>query len=543
MKSEKNLFIIIFIVFIAAAAVLLLRNNLGKGENSVNTENMTEQSADSDALSETESNGEGVGQGTESVIEEEPEIYFDTKSPIVERFVENIGTSGADFMFLSMFPVRTFNEDVLYDQMLAVAEILEVPLDSGMQLIEVLETVLKKPNTLNKVFLGIHTEGVWEQRTRPLNLSYESELLQEGYSWEAALVELAKRYPNITFETVLYYPNINTLTSMDQETIDGMADWYGYVAEILCQYEEVPNMHLFMPGCEEWLICNVDNYQDDMNLTVEVADELERLILCTYQFMVTQENVAEKCERLKQLVHTYRENPIAPQKQDCTYVFLGDSVIGNYSGSLSIPGVVSYMTGADVINCGYGGLAATKMSEEKAGLQDVIDMLLNETPDRDESSIGNENARRGIRQFWNAGFEKNTEKLVFFLSFGINDYMSGLPVYNAANDISCYKGALTKAVEDLQNAFPNAKIVLMTPNLIARGDFGTVAYEKGSPYIEYIKAVFAIGEEKELDVIDIYGAVTFTENEISKYLADLCHPNYDFRFLIGKIIRDHVTDK
>jgi len=61
MKSEKNLFIIIFIVFIAAAAVLLLRNNLGKGENSVNTENMTEQSADSDALSETESNGEGVG--------------------------------------------------------------------------------------------------------------------------------------------------------------------------------------------------------------------------------------------------------------------------------------------------------------------------------------------------------------------------------------------------------------------------------------------------------------------------------------------------
>lgn len=533
MKAEKSLFLIILIVFVAAAAVLLIRKNTGNTEeHSVSSESLTEQVTDS-----------SLGEATEGTAEEETEIYFDTKTPIVEKFVENIGTSGADSMLLSMYPVRTYNEEILYTQMLTVAEILDEPFDNGMQLVAVLETILGQPHTLNKVFLGIHTEGILDKRTQPLNLSYQSEILEEGYSWEGALAELAKRNPDITFEVVLYYPSISSLTTMDPEMVEGMIDWYGYVAGQICDEKEIPNLHLFMPGCEEWLICNEDNYQDAVNLTAEVADELERLIFCQYHFMVTQDNVNAKSEKLRQLVQEYQSKQMPADKEGYTYVFLGDSVIGNYSGSLSIPGIVSYMTGADVINCGYGGLAATKRTPESAGLQDVIDKLLETGPDREVDSLGNENVKRGIKQFWNAGFEKETDRLAFFLYFGINDYMSGHPVYNKDMNEACYKGALQKAVEALQEAYPNAEIILMTPNLIARGDFGVLpSSEEGAPYMEYIQAVKDLGQEKGFKVVDIYGSFTFTTEEIPQYLEDLCHPNYQFRFEIGEKVRDRIAN-
>ena len=107
----------------------------------------------------------------------------------VEDFVENIGDSGADSVLLSMFPVETYNEETLYTHILAVTRILDVTLDSGEQLVEVLETVLEQPNTLNKVFLGIHTESVREEGTDNLGLSYKSDLLKEGYSWEESILE------------------------------------------------------------------------------------------------------------------------------------------------------------------------------------------------------------------------------------------------------------------------------------------------------------------------------------------------------------------
>lgn len=532
MKAEKSLFVIILIMFVAVAAVFVVRKSAGsKEEHTVESESLAEQVTDSSLAEATEA------------AEEEEAIYFDTKTPIVEKFVENIGASGADSMLLSMYPVRTYNEEILYTQMLTVAEMLDVPLDNGMQLVAVLETILDQPHTLNKVFLGIHTEGIWDKRTQPLNLSYQSEILEEGYSWEGALAELAKRNPEITFEVVLYYPSINSLTAMDPEMVEGMIDWYGYVAEQLCDQKKLPNLHLFMPGCEEWLICNEDNYQDAVNLTAEVADELERLIFCQYHYMVTKDNVKEKSEKLRQLVQEYQTKQMPANQEGYTYVFLGDSVIGNYSGSLSIPGIVSYMTGADTINCGYGGLAATKRTPDSAGLQDVIDKLLATGADRNVDDIGNENAKRGIKQFWNAGFEKETDRLAFFLYFGINDYMCGYPVYNKDMNEACYKGALQEAVEALQEVYPNAEIILMTPNLIARGDFGALPNsEEGAPYVEYVRAVRDLGQEKGFKVIDIYESFTFTTEEIPQYLEDLCHPNYQFRFEIGEKVRDRIAN-
>ncbi len=512
MKIEKKLLIVILLVFVVLAAAIIIKRP-GAGEE--------------------ESNSHG---------EETTERYTEDHSSYVEEFVENIGNSEEEALLLSMFPTETFNEEVLYTYLGAATEILEVPLDNGQQLVEVLETILERSSTLSRVFLGIHTEGIKEEETSALTLSYSSDFLSEGFSWEEAILELARKYPEIIFEVVLYYPKISMLTAMEQEEIEGMVDWYKYMADLYCHYDEVPNIHLFMPGCEEWLICNESNYQDAFCLTEVVADEMERLLFCDNEYMVSLQNIEEKCAQLLQLINIYKEDPIVPVQKDDTYVFLGDSVIGNYSGPLSIPGVVSYMSGVEAINCGYGGLSATKESAETGGLEDIVDTLLATGADRDMSGISNENAQLGIQQFWDAEFSKDTDKLVFFLSFGINDYMTGHPVYNTVMDETCYKGALSNAVDKLSTAYPNADIILMTPNVIARGDFGEIANgELGSPYREYIEAVYELGAEKDLQIIDIYQKLGITAENFESYLGDLCHPNYYGRFKIGEIICKHMS--
>ena len=527
MKKNKGLLVLIIILFVSViAAVIFKHRDFEVAEES------------------TQGTEETVSQnGKETQDTEETDGINEAASRQVEAFVENIGNSGADTMLLSMFPVETYNKEILYTYMLAQTEILDVPLDSGKQLVEVLETVLEQPNALTKVLLGIHSESIKEDETKGLALSCQSDLLQEGLAWEAAILELGKSYPEVTFEIVLYYPKISYLTAMDQEQAEGMMDWYAYAAELYCHYDAVPNVHVFMPGSEEWLICNESNYQDAYNLTDEVANEIEKLIFCDYAFRIYPENIEEKCNQLSELVNAYREKSLTQgQQEDYTYVFLGDSVIGNYTGSLSIPGAVSDMTGAQTINCGFGGLSATKASESAAGLKNIVDTLLAKEPGRDAAVIANEITRNGILEFWEAELPEDTDKLVFFLSFGINDYMTGHPVYNAAMDEACYKGALAGAVDALEAAYPNAEIILMTPNFIAIGNFGTdVNGEKGAPYADYIEAVLDLGTERNLQVIDIYHELGVKEDNFEKYLGDMCHPSYYGRFKIGEIIRNHMS--
>lgn len=443
-----------------------------------------------------------------------------------------------DALFLSMYPVETFDEEILYTCLLAETEILQVPLESGEQMVGMLEEILSKPNKLKHIFLGVYAESIVNEAVEGSLPVYESEWIAQGYSWEEAILEIGKKHPDITFEVMFYYPKISYWTDMEKTRVEEILDWYAYAGELFSHHDVVQNVRPYMPGCEEWLICNESNYQDDYNVTEEVAGELEMMVFCDHKTIMIPNSVQEQCNRLRGLIEKYREQrPEYGTLLDQTYVFLGDSVIGNYTGSLSIPGVVAYMTGADTINCGFGGLAATKADKDSVGIKGVLDCLLSTEEERNVEHLENATVQAGILQFWEKEFTADAENLTFFISFGINDYATGCPVYNDTMDDGCYFGALSNAIERLQSAYPKAQIVLMTPNYVEIFEHGTLDNSgEGFVFKDYVKAVQDLAKKKNLQVIDVYGELGITAENTEIYLADGCHPNYYGRFKIGEMI-------
>lgn len=464
------------------------------------------------------------------------------KMSMIKSVMKQAENGEIDAVFLSMYPVETYDEEVLHTTMLLNTEILQVVLEDGEQLVGVLEEILKKPNTLKKIFLGIYAESILTETGKLPN--YKSELLKQGFSWEEALLELGKAYPDKTFEMLLYYPSISYWTSLEEESVLELIDWYAYACDLYSHYDITENVHVFMPGSEEWLICNERNYLNPYQLTNSAAIDLEKQIFSDYEHIVIPMDIENRCYQLLELVKTYRKNPLPyGTLAEKTFVFLGDSVIGNYTDATSIPKVVEYMSGADTINCGFGGLAAAKDDEEDLGLTGVVECLLSKNKDRSVDLIENETTKNGILEFWEKDFSFEDENLVFFISFGINDYSVGRPIYNAKMDDSCYIGALSNAVEALQTAYPKAEIILMTPNYITIFEQGTMDNSgTGAVFQDYVDAVKKFAGQKDVNVIDVYYDLGISAENESEYLADGCHPNYYGRFKIGQMIWETMTE-
>lgn len=455
----------------------------------------------------------------------------------LQKIMKKVEKNEIDSVFLSMYPIDTYDADLLYDYKLAKTEILHTPMESGDQLVGVLERLLSSPNALQNVFLGLYEESIITEGSTK-DGAYKSELVKQGHTWEEAILELGKAHPEITFELMLYYPKISYWTALSEQEVQEKLDWYAYAGNLYSHYDVVENVHVFMPGCEEWLICNEGNYKDENSVTDFVAVELEKLVLCDYGTIMIPNSIEEQCGKLKTLIEKYRkEQPEYGIQPDYTYVFLGDSVIGNYAGSLSIPGVVSHMTGADAINCGFGGLPASKENEQSIGLENVLDALLSDKKSSLLKVLENENVQDGIRTFWNKKLSKEEENLIFFISFGINDYAVGHPVYNEDMDEYCYAGALSNAIDRLQEAYPKAQIILMTPNYIEMFEHGTLDNGgKGYVFLDFVEAVKELAEQKQLQVVDVFDDLGITEENAGIYLADGCHPNYYGRYKIGELI-------
>ena len=456
----------------------------------------------------------------------------------LQKIMRQVEKKEIDSIFLSMYPVDTYDEKLLYDYKLAKTEILQAPLESGEQLAGVLEEILSESNALKNVFLGLYDESIIIEESTSGNKDYESNLIKQGFTWEEAILELGKAHPEITFEIMLYYPKISYWTALDEQKVQEKLDWYAYAGDLYSHYDVIENVHVFMPGCEEWLICNESNYKDDYSVTDFVAVELEKLVLCDYKTIMIPNSIEEQCGKLEALIEKYRgEQPEYGMYSDYTYVFLGDSVIGNYEGSLSIPGVVSYMTGADAINCGYGGLPASKEDEQSIGLDGVLDALLSDKKSSMLKALENENVQAGIKAFWEKNISVDEEKLIFFISFGINDYAVGRPVYNDSMDEYCYVGALKNGIDRLQEAYPKSKIVLMTPNYVEIFEHGTLDNSgKGFVFTDFVEAAKELAEQEQLQLVDVFGKLGITAENTSAYLADGCHPSYYGRYKIGELI-------
>ena len=104
-------------------------------------------------------------------------------------------------------------------------------------------------------------------------------------------------------------------------------------------------------------------------------------------------------------------------------------------------------------------------------------------------------------------------------------------------DEYCYIGALSQGIERLQEAYPKAQIILMTPNYVELFEHGTLDNSgKGFVFVDFVEAVRELADKEGLEVIDVFESLGITAENTTTYLADGCHPNYYGRYKIGELV-------
>lgn len=433
----------------------------------------------------------------------------------IQKDFDRLQSEEYDTVFFSMYPTGNYNEeDYAHFRAMDVVR-TDYQISHGKIMRLYMDMVNETGNMVTTVYLGIDPE----------------------HTSKEDIVLLIQQNPQISFHVVLAYPQMDYWLSKSASKCEEILQTYQTFAEWMLPLE---NADTYLFSGEEWLICNGENYED----TFLVNEAVALFLMCNtdtlHPYYLQTENVQDKFDNMRQLIRHYREEPVAyADASGRDIVFLGDSIIGNYTDSLSVPYVVKGLTGANVFNCGYGGTSAAMGEKTPIPLPGVVDALITGEADLFPAD---EQIYAGITEFTN---RREGNALTFVINYGLNDYFEGFPVETAdARDVCSYSGAMRLAVEKLKAAYPEAQILLMTPNFTALYEAGQAKNsEQGGCLADYAETVISLAEELQVEVLDNFHELPITAENWQTYSTDGCHLNERGRFLLGSRIAERLQEK
>ncbi len=431
----------------------------------------------------------------------------------IKNDFERLEQEEYDTVFFSMYPTENYEEgDYTHFRAMQIVKTDYVIPDSRI-LGKYMDKVNETCQPVSTVYLGID----------PTKIRIED------------VVAMIQENPEIQFEIVPAYPQITYWTDMSDAEYEEVYGQYLTFAEWMMA---MPNARTYLfTGCE-WLICNRENYVNTFSTNPEVS----QFLMCNsdnqHPYMVEAHTIHTIFQEMRQLLDSYREKPAEyPDGSGYDIVFLGDSIIGNHTDSLSIPGVVKALTGAEVYNCGYPGKSAALGETNPLPLPGIADAIVSGKL----SEIPRETlVYEGVNSFLER--EEKDKQLMFVINYGLNDYFNGYPVRTAdPRDISSYSGALRVTVKSIREAYPGAVILLMTPTFTVQFQYGSgVQSEVGGVLADYVDAVLEFEKEAGVKVLDNFNGLPIAKENHFDYLVDGTHMTEQCRFIVGSRIAELV---
>lgn len=387
-----------------------------------------------------------------------------------------------------------------------------------------LDDFFSSQNTVTNVYLGLDPAALWE----------ESKKNEE--EWAENLARYLTSYfttrQDVSFEILLPTYQLDHWTGLNASQLEENLDSYRRLIEDLNGYS---NVVIYFLGGEQWLIANPANYLECGQTNEDVSRKILLYTFCDQKYQITTVNSSILFERLISLVEQEWETPtVYPDLSDLCIVFLGDSILVYNAGTMSIPGVVESLSGAQVFNCGEGGLSAAGNPTEFFNLNGVINHFMTQ----DISGEPNENFGRGLTDYMEESHEG--KKLCFVLNVGLNDFFNGLPIENQADayDTSTYAGALRTGIRTLKEAYPDALILVMAPTYsVSTMDINS---EAGGVLTDYVDAAVRVAEEMSVYCKNNYSDSGIDAENQAYYLADGTHPNETGSFYLGRQIVEYL---
>lgn len=223
--------------------------------------------------------------------------------------------------------------------------------------------------------------------------------------------------------------------------------------------------------------------------------------------------------------------PNSTEMHDMQIVFMGDSILDSVREYDGVAYLISQACNADVYNLSIGGTTAALMEGEQysfdewtsCSLLGVVHAILG---DIDTKVFEPYRAGEILKE---CDFSKTD---YFVIEYGVNDFLAKIPDSQYTNDgelrgidaLHTYVGALNAAIGALHNAFPTAKILLISPHYCQFfngdtfiGDTYSLDYGYG-PMIDYSELCgYVYNENKDKNVI-YYNSIL--ESGIDAYSAD-----------------------
>lgn len=257
-------------------------------------------------------------------------------------------------------------------------------------------------------------------------------------------------------------------------------------------------------------------------------------------------------------------------------VFMGDSIFAQPRSDTAIPLLVSAKTGRATINCAIGG---TLLSRGRTGMEmEVGDVRIAESAKRvlcmtsmvqamrnnDFSAQQAISSREDVLSYQpytvdtlaSIDFSK-VNTLIF--NHGINDYHQGVRLDNPEDefDIYTYGGALRQILKQLQEGYPELRIIYVTPLYSWYGEEWVSCEEQdfGQGSLSgYVNLALDICAEYGVECVDLYhelydfadwaehpggsDAAEADEHPAERYTVDGVHPNEATRERIAELLAE-----
>ena len=237
-----------------------------------------------------------------------------------------------------------------------------------------------------------------------------------------------------------------------------------------------------------------------------------------------------------------------------TIVCFGDSLteFGDYTGK------ISELTGANVINVGFGGCRMAKSPEgsnrfiynemSMVGVSETLNSgdftALENAAENLKNNHGDDNTA-AVSRFKNTDFNQVDYITIFY---GTNDWNGEIPLGSIdSQDVFEFNGAINKSIENILTKYPHIRILLLTPTWRARKNVGDGLETDVNPnpngvyMIEYVDAIEERAKSHKIPSFNMYTQSGINIYTSEYYQSDGLHLTDKGDELISRIISHELS--
>ncbi len=255
------------------------------------------------------------------------------------------------------------------------------------------------------------------------------------------------------------------------------------------------------------------------------------------------------------------------EKKEYQYdiVVLGDSIVGNNGyGNVSFTAYLGERLGKTAFKGGIGGTTMSRgitpmwpsVSSVEWCMIKIAEAISFDDWDNLTATMAYADSYNGINEQTMSYFATTMDTLsridfsqveILIIEHGTNDYNSGKKLDNPNDmyDTTTFGGALRRSLKIIRKAYPDLRIVLMSPLYCELGaerekkGYNT-KYGDGGYLDEYVELEKQIAQEFEVEWIDAYHNSGIGEENAHLYLPDGLHLNAEGHKQLADFLADYL---